>query len=269
MNLHTITRPIPKLHSYPSLANQFRTCSPQKTAQKKPDPFASALAHEVRNPLSNINLAVEMLKSTNSHEDQEIFLDIIRRNSGRINDLINDLLVSYQPDEMQSKKYSIHQLLDEVLVQNEDRILLKNILVRKDYSTLDCKILVNAQKMKIALTNIIINAIDAMPPKNGKLKLVTKSINGKCVIEIEDNGIGISKENLAHIFSPYFTRKPNGMGLGLSTTLNILQSNHAEVDVQSEEGSGTRFILSFDRIQGFDECPHEKPFLMMGLVPVQ
>jgi signal transduction histidine kinase len=71
--------------------------------------------------------------------------------------------------------------------------LLKNITVRKDYSTLDCKILVNKQEIKIALANIIINAIDAMPSENGKLKLITKSINGKCVIEIEDNGIGISK----------------------------------------------------------------------------
>jgi signal transduction histidine kinase len=110
---------------------------------------------------------------------------------------------------------------------------------------------VNKQKIEIALTNIIINAIDAMHPENGKLKLITKSINGKCVIEIEDNGIGISKENLNNIFTPYFTDKAGGMGLGLSTTLGILKENHATVEVQSEEGMGTRFILSFEGILPF------------------
>jgi signal transduction histidine kinase len=73
--------------------------------------------------------------------------------------------------------------------------------------------------------------------------------NGKCVIEIEDNGIGISKQNLKNIFKPYFTNKPGGMTLGLSTTLDILHSNHAKVEVHSEEGRGTHFILSFERIQ--------------------
>jgi signal transduction histidine kinase len=86
-----------------------------------------------------------------------------------------------------------------------------------------------------------------MPPEKGKLKLITRSINGKCLIEIEDNGIGISKENLKNLFTPYFTSKAGGMGLGLSTTIDILKANHATVDVQSEEAKGTRFILSFER----------------------
>ena len=154
---------------------------------------------------------------------------------------------------MQAEKHSIHQLLDEVLAMTEDRIMLKNIRVRKDYTTLDCKIWVNKEKIKIALINIIINAIDAMPSKKGKLKLVTKSINGKCIIEIEDNGIGISKQNLKNIFKPYFTNKAGGLGLGLSTTLDILHSNHARVKVHSDEGIGTRFILSFEGIQPLEE----------------
>lgn len=93
-----------------------------------------------------------------------------------------------------------------------------------------------------------------MHSENGKLKLITKSINGKCVIEIEDNGIGISRENLQHIFTPYFTDKAGGMGLGLSTIMDILNSNHATAEVESEEGNGTRFILSFERVQQAGEC---------------
>jgi signal transduction histidine kinase len=127
--------------------------------------------------------------------------------------------------------------------------MLKNICVKKDYIKPDCKIIGDKQKIKIAFTNIVINAIDAMPAENGLLHLTIKAKSSKCVIEIEDNGIGISNENLGHIFRPYFTSKPGGMGLGLSATLDILHSNHIGVDVQSEEGRGTCFILSFNKAQ--------------------
>ncbi len=246
MYTHTNKLKYKKLHRHQS-ANPFKFLILHKKVQKDPDQFASALAHEVRNPLATINLAVQMLKSPIKILEPTLYLDIILKASGQINDLITDLLNSWQPGKMQPEKYSIHQLLDEALAMAEDRILLKNITVRKDYTTLDCKILVDKQKIKIALTNIIINALDAMPSEKGKLILITKSINDKCVIEIEDNGSGISKENLPHIFTPYFTGKAGGMGLGLSTTVDILHSNHATAEVESEEGKGTRFILSFGK----------------------
>jgi signal transduction histidine kinase len=265
MNPPTITRHVPKLRNNPPTANLFRhLMSKLVIVQKQPGQFASALAHEVRNPLSNINLAVEMLKTTTRDDDRKIYLDIIMRSSGRITDLVTDLLRSSQDNEMRLEECSIHQLIDAVLAMTEDRIMLKNIIVRKDYTDLDPEILVNKSKIKIALTNIIINAIDAMPFENGRLRLITRSINGKFIVEIEDNGIGISKENLKDIFKPYFTNKPGGMGLGLSTTLDILLSNHTGVDVQSEEGRGTRFILSFDQIQTSPKYLNDKPVSVMA-----
>jgi signal transduction histidine kinase len=205
--------------------------------------FTSALAHEVRNPLTNINLSVELLKAAIKDSELNMYVDIIMRSSTRINNLVNELLKYQETDEAKVHKYSLHQLLDEVVTMAEDRIALKNIKVRKDYATRDCNIWGDMQKLRVALTNIIINAIDAMPFNNGQLTLVTKSIHGKHVIVIADNGSGISKANLKNIFTPYFTDKPGGMGLGLSTTLAILQSNNVGVGVRSEEGKGTRFIL--------------------------
>jgi signal transduction histidine kinase len=248
MDTRTIELNFKKLRSHQS-AKPLKFLFPHKNVQKESNQLTSALAHEVRNPLATIFLAVQMLRSPIRVPDHKLYLDIIMKAAGQINDLITDLLTSRQPDEMQLEKCTIHQLLDEALAMTEDRILLKNISVRKDYSTLDCNILLNKQKIKLALINIIINAIDAMQSQKGKLKLITRSINGKCIIEIEDNGIGISKENLKNLFTPYFTDRLGGMGLGLSTTINFLKANHATVDVQSEEGKGTRFILCFERTQ--------------------
>ncbi len=248
MDTRTIELNFKKLRGHQS-AKPFKVLFPHKNVQKESDQLASALAHEVRNPLATIFLSVQMLRSPIGVPDHRLYLDIIMKAAGQINDLIADLLTSRQSGERQLEKCTVHQLLDEALAMAKDRIILKNITVRKDYSTLDCEILVNKQTIKIALTNIILNAIDAMQSQTGKLKLITRSLNGKCIIEVQDNGIGISKENLKNLFIPYFTNKAGGIGLGLSTTMNFLQANHVTVDVQSREGKGTRFILCFEKIR--------------------
>ena len=235
--------------------NNIRYKLPVPTKKRKDlqAQFASALVHEVRNPLTNINLAIEMLESTINGDDLKIYVDIIRRSSNRINSLILDLL-KYQEDEVQVEKHSIHQLLDEVLEMAGDRMRLKKIAVRKDYASNDCKIELNRLKMLIGLTNIVVNAIDAMTPGKGELKLVTKSIEGRYVIQIEDNGCGISKEKLKNIFKPYFTDKAGGLGMGLATTYHILRSNNVGVNVESEEGKGTSFILTFGEKHQYSQC---------------
>ena len=209
----------------------------------------SALAHEVRNPLTNIDLAAEMLSLGIKDETMRLYLDIIMRSSVRINNLVNELLKFRLADQAPAKKHSVHQLLDEVLEMAEDRLMLKKIAVRKEYAADDYEITLDRVKLGIALTNIIINAIDAMASKTGELKLVTKSLDNKYILQIEDNGCGISKDNLKNIFKPYFTHKKGGLGLGLATTYDILQAGNVGVFVTSEEGIGTRFVLMFDKNQ--------------------
>ena len=223
--------------------------------------FVPTIAHEVRNPLANINLAVGMLQSLITDEEQRLYLDIVLRASGRINGLVHDLLLQHHHTTVQPEKCSVQQLLNEVLFLAADRLMLKNIRLIKEYTVKECFIMGDRQNILLALTNIIVNAIDAMNKTNGELKLSTKLVNNKCIIEIEDNGIGISMDNLQHIFKPYFTKKLTGMGLGLSTTMETLLANHARVAVQSEEGIGTRFILSFKSAGGRKQL--DQPVLMV------
>lgn len=221
----------------------------------RPGQFTAALAHEVRNPLANINLSVEMLQTLVLDEEMKLYLDIIMRSSGRINALVRELLEYQQADEAEAGSHSVQELLNDVLDAAQDRIMLKHITVRKNYGTDDCHFLMNRPQLQIALTNIVVNAIDAMGVENGVLKLVTASKGNDFMVRIEDNGCGISKVNLKRIFKAYFTSKPGGLGLGLAATYDILKLNRVQVKVASKVGRGTHFMLLFTTVSSVDELP--------------
>ena len=209
--------------------------------------FKATLAHEIRNPLATINLSLELMLSECKDDDLKIYIDIIRHSSDKIRELVSELITYDCVGETQFANQSVHHLLDEVVEMAQDRLMLKNIMVCKEYDQTDCIVLLNRSKMKIALTNIIINAIEAMDSQFGELKLVTMSIAGKYVVQIEDNGCGISEKNLKNIFHANYTNKPDGMGIGLASTYEILTSNNVKVHVESQVGSGTHFFLLFDK----------------------
>jgi PAS domain S-box-containing protein len=193
-----------------------------------------ALAHEVRNPLNNINLSVDQLMQESMDESGNVYLEIINRNSRRINDLITELLLSSSmpPENMREKK-ALQSILDDSISTIIDRITLKKVSWKVVYPNEPAYILADPLKLKIAFTNIIINAIEAMNDNQGELNISVTSQNGHHMVSIRDNGTGISKETLPHLFEPYFTFKRNGLGLGLATTLNIIQSHKASIDVQT------------------------------------
>ncbi len=209
--------------------------------------FASVLAHEVRNPLGNIRLSVDTLLSTVKEDSLNLYLNIIKRNTERINTLITQLLTDEYANETGLEECPVNELLDDVLAHVDDRLKLKNIKTVKHYSEVDYVILLNVPRMKIALTNIIINAIEAMTEGSGVLTLITKLVYGKYVIEVNDNGCGINKENLAKMFKVSFTNKPGGLGLGLTIIYDILRLNNVAINVESEEHTGTSFTLLFDK----------------------
>lgn len=208
--------------------------------------LARTIAHEVRNPLTNIQLAIEQLRGAlNTNEETNMYMDIISRNSTRINQLITELLNSSKPTALNYTNVSVIDLLNETIEMAIDRILLKEIQVEKIYPQ-DCELYIDKEKMKIALLNIIINAVEAMPEKSGKLSISFRANKNKCIISIRDNGPGIAEEHLNKLFEPFFSNKPKGIGLGLTATQNIIFNHKGTIEVESEENKGTVFHITFN-----------------------
>lgn len=211
--------------------------------------IARLLAHEVKNPLTTILLSADQLHLELPEDvlaESGDLIDVIRRNCDRINHLVTQLLDSTRFTELDSKPHSINTLLDEALEHVQDRIEFKCITIIKQYQADICDIQVDGEKVKIALINLIVNAIEAMPEHTGKLILKTTVRNGLCRIEIRDNGEGIPKENVERLFEPFFTSKATGSGLGLTNTQNIILSHGGSIRVKSEVGRGTSFLISFN-----------------------
>ena len=205
------------------------------------------LAHEVRNPLTNINLSVEQLKPELNSEDANIYLDIIARNCGRIDGLISELLDLSRPAEISLQRAPLQTIIDTTLAAASDRISLKGIGLELSYPEQPAYIMADIEKLKIAFLNIVINAVEAVPKEAGKIFVTIREDGAHYKVFINDNGSGIPEENISRIFEPYFTSKTNGFGLGLAATWNILQSHRATIDVNSQLGEGTSFILAFEQ----------------------
>ena len=205
--------------------------------------IARVMAHEVRNPLTNINLACEQLRAEVEDEDSEIFFTMIRRNAERINQLVSDLLATTRA-ELSFSQASINDILDASLELALDRIQLNQIQVIKNYDDNVCSLPVDIEKIKIAFLNIIVNAIEAMEEK-GVLEIITQNVDGKCVVRITDNGKGMNQTEVDRLFEPYFTTKEKGNGLGLANSQNIIIGHKGSITAESEFGKGTSFIITF------------------------
>lgn len=210
--------------------------------------IARTIAHEVRNPLTNINLAVEQIKTDfpQQTDDLGVLFDMVTRNSNRINQLITDLLNSTKFSELNYKKVCVGNILDEALELAKDRIALNTITVERNYIDKVCNITADAEKLRIAFLNITVNAIEAMESGKGILKAGIRQQGGKYIITIADNGVGMDSDALSRVFEPYFTNKSKGTGLGLTNTQNIILNHKGNITVESEPRKGTTFSITLD-----------------------
>lgn len=205
------------------------------------------LGHEIRNPLTNIGLAADGLIQQMHEDEFKLLLGIIQRNTNRINQLIGELIDSTRSSTFHFELASLQDILDETLASSSDRIGLRKININKIYPQKPCYIMADRKKMKIALSNFIINAAEAMKIDEGQLTIEISGNNELSELIIKDNGHGIPKEFLPKLFDPFSTMKPNGLGLGLSTAYNILKIHQANVEVESELGTGTTFKIRFSQ----------------------
>jgi signal transduction histidine kinase len=206
--------------------------------------IARTIAHEVKNPLTSISLATEQLSEGIKTEDEKTLIGIISRNAKRINDLIINLLDSTKFSQLKLSSQSLHTVVDEALGLAKDRMELNSIRWTRNISPNPCLVDVDSDKMKTALLNILINAVEAMEPGKGILEITTLRKNEKCQVIIKDNGIGMDEGSLARIFEPYFTQKENGNGLGLTLAQNIILNHKGTIEAESKPGKGTTFTIS-------------------------
>ncbi|WP_254423423.1 hybrid sensor histidine kinase/response regulator [Algoriphagus sp. A40] len=209
--------------------------------------MARILAHEVKNPLTTIVLSADQMRLELPKEvmlESGDLIEVILRNCDRINHLVSQLLDSTRFIELNIKKHSLATLLEEALAQVIDRIDLQGIKVLKHFQPEMTDLNLDGEKIKIALINLIVNAIEAMEVNKGELVLKTFQRGNQFRIEICDNGSGIPKENLERIFEPFFTNKTKGSGLGLTNTQNIIFSHGGSIRAKSEVGKGTCFLIN-------------------------
>ncbi len=207
--------------------------------------MARMIAHEVRNPLTNIGLANDQLREiVNHNEEINMLMDMIKRNTERISHLVSNLLNATKFVELKLSNVYIDNLLDDTLEMAKDRIELNSVSVERNYYHNSCRLSVDEEKIKIAFLNIIVNAVEAMEPGKGVLQIAANKVNSNCVVIIKDNGVGMPAEFLSRLFEPFFTSKDNGNGLGLTNSQNIILHHKGNISVKSEIGRGTIFTVT-------------------------
>ena len=202
--------------------------------------IAAGVAHEVNNPLGGMLNCIDTLKK---HPDDPALLQryllLLEKGLNRIGATVQGLLVELQ-EEVETKPCELSCLSDlEELVAAEirdKRIALHWDNRAPDKTCLGCSC-PNLQQVVLNLTN---NSIQAMP-EGGTLIFRSCRENDSLVMEVEDSGIGIPAEHRRHLFDPFFTSRPNGSGLGLWVTYQLVQKMHGTIQVESEPGRGSLF----------------------------
>ena len=209
--------------------------------------LSSGIAHELRNPLNIIETARYSIEDALQHKYPEIDtkLKIIKKNIQRSSGIINNLLHFSRHSDADKEKIKIERLIDTTTRLVEKEINLRGVMIERNYDKVP-DVYFSSDSLKQVFLNIILNAVQAMQ-NGGKLKITTRLLDNKqwVVASFEDTGVGIAKDNLPHIFTPFFTTKPagEGTGLGLYLSYAILKREGGDIIVKSKEGIGTTFMV--------------------------
>ncbi len=214
--------------------------------------IASGLAHEIRNPLGGIKGAAQMLAREIDQEDLREYLQIIIRESERVNRLISDLLDLAKPKKIRMGSVNLNKLLDEIMTLEKKNESASRISFVRRFDPSLPKVRGDTDQLKQAFLNLIRNAREAISGK-GSVQILTrvvtdyqfKPLKGRTSpmvgVEITDTGCGMSDEVLSHLFSPFYTQKQEGTGLGLSICHRIISEHQGTIHIESTPKKGSTF----------------------------
>ncbi|MEJ2364141.1 MAG: ATP-binding protein [Deltaproteobacteria bacterium] len=211
--------------------------------------LSAGLAHEIRNPLSAIKTFVQLLPRKMSNP---AFLDkfqtTVPRELNRINGLIESLLELARPPKLEFEMASLSECLSQVEDVYRDKLEASNITLEISQEQSLPELWADKEHLVRALSNIVINALEAMP-EGGHLTVTAEELAGGVVLQFTDTGAGMDEAAQDKIFNPFFTTKDTGTGLGLALTHKIIQEHGGHIEVESVTGKGTTFTLTFPRVQ--------------------
>ena len=211
--------------------------------------LAAAIAHEIRNPLTSIAGSVSMLSEIpNLSDEHHQLLEIVTRESDRLNSIITDFLNYSRGKQYQFSKVDLLPLLDDTLTLLENRLQVQEagIRVQKNYGVAEALVLADGDKLKQVFWNFCENAVRAMS-KGGTLTVSVRSQEEDWQIEFADTGQGMSPQVSEKIFEPFQSQFEGGTGLGLAIVYQIVQAHEGKVWVRSKLGQGSVFVLRLRR----------------------
>ena len=213
--------------------------------------FAAGVAHELRNSLNIIGISVEYLHNKFQAGDvRREFTEAVMNKVEKLNSVTTDLIHFAQPHNPHFEKSDIHKILDRTLNLVKFKCIGQRVKVIREYAANFPVIEIDNGLMEKVILNILDNSLWAMPER-GKLIIATRiaPMNGFVEIKIADSGCGISNKDISRIFDPFFTRREDGTGLGLSVVHRIVEEHRGIIEVNSELNKGTTFTIKLPASQ--------------------
>lgn len=207
--------------------------------------LSAGISHNLKNPLAVITSSAFALRKKLEKGDIEKglkLIDRIEKNSKRAEEIINKLLDYVKPSFYSKQEINLREVVENSIDFIKSSIKGKDIDIRKELE--DITIKGDKNFIEQAIVNILLNSVEAIEEK-GRIDVSLKRKNDYILLKIKDDGYGIPEDIKENIFEPYFTTKANGTGLGLPIAKKIISEHSGEIEVKTEEGKGTEFIIKW------------------------
>ncbi len=223
-----------------------------KDLEKTKKDFVTNVSHELRTPLTAIKGFVETLQDTNNDDENQHYLNIIKRHTDRVIRIVNDLLLLSElegnSDRLELEDVNLQDLIENILKIFEQRLKEKNLVLKFNAERNLPVIKADPFKLEQVFINLVDNAVKYT--ERGEVVISLSRNNEIVKIEIQDTGICIPREHLSRIFERFYvvdssrSRKLGGTGLGLSIVKHIVLLHKGKIDVKNIPGTGTSFIIT-------------------------